>query len=46
MDSLDLHEDACDNCKSCSVKCVQGFNVAKKIMDIDRIRRVPYDFIA
>ena len=46
MDSLDLQEDACGNCKSCSVKCVQGFNVAEKIRDIDRIRKVPYDFLA
>ena len=45
MDSLDLPGDACDNCNSCRVKCVQGFNVAEKIKDINRLRRVPADFL-
>ncbi len=45
MDSLSLNADACGNCTSCSVKCVQGFNVAQKIRDIDRIRHIPSDFL-
>ncbi len=45
MDSLNLGEEACNNCASCSVRCVQGFNVASKINDIDRIRRVSPDFL-
>ncbi len=46
MDSLSLQGDACSNCSSCSVKCVQGFNVAQRIKDIDRIRQIPGDFLA
>lgn len=45
LDSLALPGHPCENCKSCSVKCVQGFNVAEKIRDIDRLRYVPSDFI-
>ena len=46
MDSLNIKGDACENCLSCTVKCVQGFDIAGKIKDIDRIRKVPYDFLA
>ncbi|MFO7923908.1 MAG: aldo/keto reductase [Bacteroidales bacterium] len=45
MDSLNLREDACTNCTSCQVKCVQGFNVAEKIRKIDRVRHIPSDFL-
>ncbi len=45
MDALEIRGDTCGSCSSCSVKCVQGFNVAEKIKDIDRIRRVPRDFL-
>lgn len=46
MDSLNISGDACGNCTSCSVKCVQGFNVAEKIKNIDRIRQIPSEFLA
>jgi uncharacterized protein len=45
MDSLNLREDACKDCTSCKVKCVQGFNVAEKIRKIDRVRHIPSDFL-
>lgn len=45
MDNLELGEEACINCTSCGVKCFQGFNVAEKIRDIDRIRKVSADFL-
>ncbi len=45
MDSLSLAGDACGSCSSCNVQCVQGFNVAEKIRDIDRIRQIPSDFL-
>ncbi|TVR74142.1 MAG: twin-arginine translocation signal domain-containing protein [Marinilabiliales bacterium] len=45
MDSLDLIGPACESCTSCAVKCTQGFDVAGKIKDIDRIRQVPSEFI-
>jgi predicted aldo/keto reductase-like oxidoreductase len=40
-----IPERACDNCISCSVKCVEGFNVREKIRDIVRIKGVPFDFL-
>ena len=45
MDSIDLGQDVCAGCSSCVAKCVQGFNIAEKIKDIDRLRHVPYDFL-
>ena len=46
MDSLSLGDDACKDCSSCSVKCLQGFDVAEKIKDINRIKAVPNEFLA
>ncbi|TVQ68413.1 MAG: twin-arginine translocation signal domain-containing protein [Balneolaceae bacterium] len=46
MDSLALCGDACESCDACQVTCTQGFNVAGKIRDIDRLRHVPSDFLA
>lgn len=45
MDSLNIVGDACGSCNSCTVKCVQGFDVAEKIRKIDRIRHIPSDFL-
>lgn len=45
IDSLDTTPDTCESCNLCNVKCVQGFNIAEKIKDINRIRKVPYDFL-
>ncbi len=46
MDTLGLNGPACESCNSCAVKCTQGFDVAGKIRDIDRIRQVPSEFIS
>ena len=46
MDSLALCGDTCESCDACRVTCTQGFNVARKIRDIDRLRHVPSDFLA
>jgi uncharacterized protein len=46
MDALNLSGSACSGCDACTVSCVQGFNIAEKIKDIDRIRTVPADFLA
>ncbi len=45
MDSTGLNGPACQGCAACSVKCTQGFDVAEKIRDIDRIRHIPSDFL-
>ncbi len=46
IDSLDLPPEICGSCSSCSVNCTQGFNVAEKIRDIERLRHVPSDFLS
>ena len=46
MDSLALCGDTCESCDACRVTCTQGFNVARKIRDIDRLRHVPSDLLA
>lgn len=35
----------CPQCASCSVSCVMGFDVKRRILDIDRVRSVPEDFL-
>jgi uncharacterized protein len=45
MDSLNLPAGVCEDCTSCPVSCVQGFDIAAKIKDIDRLRSVPGDFL-
>ena len=44
--SLDLPEDACGSCASCSAVCVKGFDIAGRVRDISRLRAVPGDFFA
>lgn len=46
MDSLALAGNICGSCGSCKVNCAQGFDIASKIRDIDRIRQIPSDFLA
>ncbi|MCE5265182.1 MAG: aldo/keto reductase [Deltaproteobacteria bacterium] len=43
--SLDLPQRLCGYCGVCPVKCAIGFNVAKKIRDVIRLRDVPAEFI-
>jgi predicted aldo/keto reductase-like oxidoreductase len=44
--SLDLAENPCGSCSSCSAVCVKGFDVAVRVRDISRLRAVPGDFFA
>lgn len=45
--TLDMVHDssACTGCDNCSVTCRAGFDVKQKIMDIERLRSVPVDFL-
>jgi aryl-alcohol dehydrogenase-like predicted oxidoreductase len=43
--ALDLSENPCKSCNSCSVVCTKGFNVAEKITDVSRLMDVPADFL-
>ena len=35
----------CENCNTCKVKCLAGFDIKKKINDISRLKNVPLDLI-
>ena len=43
--SLNLPYELCNDCLTCSVKCVSGFNVSARIRDVIRLRDVPSAFI-
>jgi predicted aldo/keto reductase-like oxidoreductase len=44
--SLDVPEDPCGSCASCSAVCAKGFDIADRVRDISRLRAVPGDFFA
>jgi hypothetical protein len=43
--SLGLPRHVCDDCGPCPVKCMNGWNVQKKVRDIVRLRNVPLEFL-
>ncbi len=43
--SLNLPNEVCEDCITCSVNCSSGFNVSAKIRDVARLRDVPMEFI-
>ncbi len=44
--SLDVAENPCGSCASCTAVCAKGFDVADRVRDISRLRSVPGDFFA
>jgi predicted aldo/keto reductase-like oxidoreductase len=44
--SLNLPDEPCNDCSTCTVKCVSGFNVSARIRDVVRLREVPAEFFA
>jgi len=44
--SLDVLENPCGSCASCSAVCAKGFDIADRVKDICRLRAVPGDFFA
>jgi predicted aldo/keto reductase-like oxidoreductase len=42
--SLDLAENPCGACASCTAVCAKGFDVSGRVRDISRLRAVPGDF--
>jgi predicted aldo/keto reductase-like oxidoreductase len=44
--SLDVPENPCGSCASCTAVCAKGFDVADRVRDISRLRTVPGDFFA
>jgi hypothetical protein len=43
--SLNLPASLCQDCGSCPVQCISGFNVSERIRDVVRLREVPSEFI-
>jgi predicted aldo/keto reductase-like oxidoreductase len=43
--SLKLPSKLCQDCGSCPVKCISGFDVSTRIQDVVRLREVPPDFL-
>jgi hypothetical protein len=43
---LEVAENPCGSCASCSVVCAKGFDIADRVRDISRLRTVPGDFLA
>ncbi len=44
--SLDVPENPCGSCDSCTAVCAKGFDVGDRVRDISRLRAVPGDFFA
>jgi predicted aldo/keto reductase-like oxidoreductase len=44
--SLEVAENPCGSCASCSAVCAKGFDIADRVKDISRLRAVPGDFFA
>lgn len=40
-----ISEKTCEECSTCNVKCVSGFDIKRKITDISRLRLVPEEFL-
>jgi predicted aldo/keto reductase-like oxidoreductase len=44
--SLEVPENPCGACASCSAVCAKGFDIADRVRDIARLKAVPGDFFA
>jgi len=44
--SLEVAENPCGSCATCSAVCAKGFDIADRVRDITRLRAVPGDFFA
>jgi len=44
--SLEVAENPCGSCATCSAVCAKGFDIADRVKDISRLRAVPGDFFA
>ena len=45
LSEIDLSEKPCEKCGTCNINCTAGFDVRNKILDIARLKDVPWDFI-
>ena len=45
LSDLDLSNDPCSGCDTCTVTCTKKFDVAARIKDVSRLVDVPEEFI-
>ena len=45
LQSVDLHNTPCTDCRTCTVTCAMGFDIHNRILDIVRLNDVPEDFL-
>ena len=45
MANVEMSDNPCQNCGSCSIKCPSRFDIKQKITDIARLRNVPEEFL-
>jgi len=46
LDEKNINGNPCDECETCTVQCLSGFNIAQKTSDISRIKSIPVEFLA
>lgn len=45
LDMVDLNGQPCTLCPVCNVKCISGFDIRERVMDIARLKEVPGEFL-
>ncbi len=45
LSSMEISSLPCSDCRNCSVRCSVGFDVRSKILDIARLKDIPYEFL-
>jgi len=45
LDTIDLAYVPCTDCDSCRVICASGFDIKRKVTDIERLKDVPKEFL-
>jgi uncharacterized protein len=45
LNSAEYSEIPCNLCESCNVKCISGFDIKERVLDISRLKGVPSDFL-
>ncbi len=46
VSSLNLPDNPCAGCEACSVRCALKFNVRERLVDINRLKALPAEFLA
>lgn len=43
--AVDVSGRPCEKCDECNINCTAGFDIKNKILDISRLKDVPFDFV-